>query len=70
MGKMAKHKSAKEESSAKRMEDSVVQKIGHELKVNPPKVLVKTEKKKGKKAAEKQRIAILMNKARAYGVYV
>jgi len=42
--------------------------VGHELKTNPPAVLAKTRHKKGKQAAEKQRIAILMSKARAKGV--
>lgn len=38
--------------------------IGHELKANPPKILAKTRRKKGKKAAEAQRRAILLSKAR------
>lgn len=41
-----------------------LERIGHELKTNPPKILEKTRRKKGKKAAEKQRIAILLSKAR------
>ena len=36
----------------------------HELKANPPAVLAKTRKKKGKKAAERQRVAIMLSKAR------
>lgn len=35
-----------------------------EMKANPPAILAKTAKKKGKKAAEKQRVAIGLNKAR------
>lgn len=37
---------------------------GHELKTNPPSVLSKTRKKKGAKAANKQRVAIMFSKAR------
>jgi len=35
-----------------------------EIKANPPAILAKTAKKKGAKAANKQRIAIGLNKAR------
>jgi len=41
--------------------------IGKELKKNPPAILEKTRKKKGAKAANKQRVAILLSKARAKG---
>lgn len=44
--------------------------IGGELKENPPEVLAKTRKKKGKAAAEKQRVAILLSKARKAGARV
>jgi hypothetical protein len=37
---------------------------GHELKVNPPKVLKSTAHKFGKERAEKQRRAIMFSKAR------
>jgi hypothetical protein len=43
------------------------EKIGRELKDNPPRVLAKTRKKKGRKQAEKQRRAILLSKARRAG---
>jgi len=43
---------------------------GHELKVNPPRVLAKTAKKEGKAAAEKQRVGIMLNKARAAGAKI
>lgn len=46
---------------------SKLEAIGHELKVNPPKVLAKTRKKFGKVRAEKQRKAILLEKARKQG---
>ena len=42
----------------------LLHKIGHELKMNPPKILTATRRKKGAKAAEKQRRAILLSKAR------
>ncbi len=38
------------------------QMIGRELKRNPPKILAKTRRKKGKAAAERQRRAILLSK--------
>ena len=37
--------------------------IGHEMKMHPPKILTATRRKKGAKAAEKQRRAILLSKA-------
>jgi len=43
---------------------------GHEIKVNPPRVLVKTAAKKGVKAAEKQKVAIMLNKARKAGAKI
>ena len=49
---------------------SILTGIGHELKVNPPSILAETRRKKGKKAANKQRIAILLSKARARGANV
>ena len=44
--------------------------VGKELKNNPPRILAKTKKKKGKRAAEKQRVAILLNKARRRGAQI
>ena len=49
---------------------SIIKKVGHELKVNPPRILAKTAKKKGKAAAEKQRVAILLSKARRAGAKI
>ena len=40
-----------------------LEKAGHEIKENPPQTLTKTRRKKGKKAAERQRVAILLSKA-------
>lgn len=47
-----------------------LERIGHELKTNPPKALAKTRRKSGKARAEKQRVAILLSKARRAGVKV
>lgn len=44
--------------------------VGHELKENQPRQLVNTARKFGKKRAEKQRVAILLNKARKRGAKV
>lgn len=44
--------------------------VGTELKDNPPKIIAETKMKKGKKAAEKQRVAILLNKARKRGAKI
>ena len=47
-----------------------IQEAGHEMKVNPPKILAKTRKKFGKKKAEKQKTAILLEKAREAGAKI
>lgn len=47
-----------------------LQEAGHEMKLNPPKVLAKTAKKFGKKRMEKQRKAILLAKARKEGAMI
>ena len=44
--------------------------VGREMKNNPPRVLAKTRQKSGAKAANKQRIAILLSKARSKGARV
>lgn len=48
-------------------DDSILSRVGRELKRNPPAVLETTRRKKGKRRAEKQRRAILLSKARAAG---
>ena len=63
---MPKHPASKA-SAKEHRENSILKKIAREMKKNPPAVLAKTEKKKGKKAAEKQRVAILLSKARKAG---
>jgi hypothetical protein len=41
-----------------------MQRAGHELRKRPPRILKHTARKFGKKRANKQRIAIMMSKAR------
>ena len=41
-----------------------IEEAGHEIKENPPKILAKTRAKSGKKAAQRQAIAIMLSKAR------
>jgi len=45
----------------------ILRAAGHEMKVQPPKILKKTLRKSGPKRAESQRVAILLSKARAAG---
>ncbi len=48
----------------------ILESVGRELKNNPPSILRKTRRGKGAKAAEKQRVAILLNKARKRGARI
>lgn len=43
---------------------------GHEMKVNPPKILAHTAKKFGKARMKKQKTAILLSKARETGAKI
>ena len=43
---------------------------GHEMKMSPPKILAKTRRKGGALAANKQRIAIMLSKARQAGAKI
>lgn len=45
----------------------LIKAAGRELKSNPPKVLKSTMRKKGPEAANKQRVAIMLSKARSAG---
>lgn len=56
--------------SKKSKTKKLIEAAGHEMKVNPPKVLAKTAKKSGAKRANKQRIAIMLSKARAAGANI
>lgn len=46
-------------------EKAAVMAAAHEMKHDEPAIVAKTRKKKGKKAARKQKIAIMLSKARA-----
>ncbi|MEK9171883.1 MAG: hypothetical protein AAB782_01455 [Patescibacteria group bacterium] len=48
----------------------VIEGAGHEMKVNPPKILAHTRARFGVKRAEAQRVAILLNKARRRGAKI
>lgn len=41
-----------------------IEAAGREMRENPPAILSHTRKKKGKKAANRQRVAIMLSKAR------
>ena len=49
---------------------TIIEKAGHEMKINPPKILAKTRARFGKKRAEAQRRAILLSKARKRGAKI
>lgn len=49
---------------------SILESVGHELKVNPPKVLASTERKFGIARAKRQKKAILLSKARKAGANI
>jgi len=46
---------------------AAIERAGREIKVNPPKQLAKTAKKFGAADAKKQRVAIMLSKARKGG---
>jgi len=48
----------------------ILENVGKELKNNPPSILEKTRRRRGAKAAERQRVAILLSKARKRGARV
>lgn len=48
----------------------ILHRVGTEIRDNPPKILAKTRRKSGKKQAERQRVAILLSKARRAGAKV
>lgn len=62
---MAKHKHGSSHNTG-----HILQSVGRELKENPPAVLTKTRRKSGKGRAEKQRVAILLSKARRRGARI
>lgn len=44
-----------------------IEAAGREMKANPPKILARTTRKFGKEDAKKQRVAIMLSKARRAG---
>ena len=50
--------------------DSTMEAIGHEMKANPPAILNSTRRKFGAPQANKQRVAIMLSKARRAGVKI
>jgi hypothetical protein len=48
----------------------ILHKVGAELRDNPPRIVEKTRREKGPEAAEKQRKAILISKARRAGARI
>jgi len=48
----------------------LVSAAGREIKENPPAILRSTKRKKGAEAADKQRVAIMLSKARAAGANI
>lgn len=55
---------------SKTRKSRILSNVGEELKENPPSILAKTRRKKGAKAAEKQRRAILLDKSRRRGARI
>lgn len=50
--------------------ESILESVGKELKDRPPRILKQTRRKKGKKQADRQRVAILLSKARKAGARI
>ncbi len=51
-------------------DSDILEDVGHEIKTNPPAILGKTAAKYGPGRASKQRVAILLSKARKAGASV
>lgn len=49
---------------------TILKSVGRELKKNPPRILAITRRKKGVKQANRQRVAILLSKARRRGARI
>ena len=48
----------------------IIERAGREVRDNPPKILAKTRRKKGAKAAHKQKVAIMLSKVRRAGAKI
>jgi hypothetical protein len=66
------HRKKKPKSHAKKTSKSrqITHRMGVEMRDNPPRIIEKTRREKGDKAAEKQRRAILLSKARRAGAKI
>ncbi len=56
--------------TSKASDKSILQSVGKEVKQKPPAILAKTFRKSGAKMANKQRVAIILSKARGKGARV
>lgn len=56
--------------SMDKTKSKLLQRAFHEVKHNEPRIVGKTRKKKGSKAAQRQKIAIALSKAREAGANV
>ena len=65
-----RYHAAKAALGGKNKKARLIEAAGHEMKQNPPKILAKTARKSGVKRANKQRIAIMLSKARAAGANI
>lgn len=55
---------------AKTKAQAILSRVGKEIKKNPPAILAKTAAKSGAKQAGKQKVAILLSKARKAGAKI
>lgn len=65
-----KNQNAKHFMTNKKKNKKILKSVGKEIKQNPPRVLAKTAKKSGKAQADKQKVAILLSKARKAGAKI
>lgn len=65
-----KYRAAKAALGGKKKTSRLIEAAGKEMKNSPPKILAKTARKSGAKQANKQRVAIMLSKARAAGANI
>ena len=65
-----KYHAAKAALGGKKKTARLIEAAGHEIKKNPPKILARTARKFGAKKAAKQKVAIMLSKARQAGANV
>jgi len=64
------YKRAKRAADRRTRKDAILEKVGHELKVNEPGIVGHTRRKFGASRAKAQKTAILLNKARKAGARI